>query len=174
MIDIESVASSLMSAGLPLSPPQVLVTRWLALLGGEDPLYLDVAYQGGPDVPGTRYVFVAVTETAVCYLRAEHESDRWDQEHINFRQLSDLVIPRTVEAWRRPLTNITEIGLGGEVWDWVATTDGEWGPPRYRLAFGNEAIQIPLPGHHRTRPAPDPTPVVAHVTSTWRTTLPPM
>lgn len=167
MIDADSAAEVLMAAGLPSSPPHVLVTRWLALLADEDHLYLDVAFESGAGVPGTRYVFVAVTEAAVCYLHAEHDDDVWDQPRVSFNRKSESMTPRTLVAWRRPLTLVTEVGLGGDTWHWVdIASTGD--PPVCALKFGQDAIEIPLRSPRRSRRAPDPAPVIALLTAAWR------
>jgi len=167
MIDTDSAAEVLMAAGLPSRPPHVLVTRWLALLADEDHLYLDVAFESGAGVPGTRYVFVAVTEAAVCYLHAEHDDDVWDQPRVSFNRKSESMTPRTLVAWRRPLTLVTEVGLGGDTWHWVdIASTGD--PPVYALKFGQDAIEIPLRSPRRSRRAPDPAPVIALLTAAWR------
>lgn len=156
-----------MAAGLPSRPPHVLVTRWLALLADEDHLYLDVAFESGAGVPGTRYVFVAVTEAAVCYLHAEHDDDVWDQPRVSFNRKSESMTPRTLVAWRRPLTLVTEVGMGGDTWHWVdIASTGD--PPVYALKFGQDAIEIPLRSPRRSRRAPDPAPVIALLTAAWR------
>ncbi|WP_385897696.1 hypothetical protein [Tessaracoccus sp. O5.2] len=167
MIDTDSAAEVLMAAGLPSRPPHVLVTRWLALLADEDHLYLDVAFESGAGVPGTRYVFVAVTEAAVCYLHAEHDDDVWDQPRVSFNRKSESMTPRTLVAWRRPLTLVTEVGMGGDTWHWVdIASTGD--PPVYALKFGQDAIEIPLRSPRRSRRAPDPAPVIALLTAAWR------
>lgn len=167
MIDADTAAEVLMAAGLPCRPPLVLVTRWLALLAGEDHLYLDVAFESGAGVPGTRYAFVAVTDAAVCYLHAEHDDDVWDHRRVSFNRKPQSMTPRTLVAWRRPLALVTEVGLGGDIWHWVdVASTGD--PPVYVLQFGQDAIEIPLRSPRRSRRAPDPTPVIALVTAAWR------
>jgi len=168
MTDVNGAVEMLMAAGLPCTPPHVLVTRWLALLADDDHLYLDVAYESGARVPGTRYAFVAVTDAAVCYLQAEHDDDDWDQQRVSFNPKPQALTPRTLVAWRRPLTLVTEVGLGGDTWQWVGEPEGIWKPPCYALRFGDDAVEIPLRSPHRSRQAPDPTPVIAHLTAAWR------
>lgn len=167
MIDADSAAEVLLAAGLPCRPPHVLVTRWLALLADDAHLYLDVAFESGAGVPGTRYVFVAVTDAAVCYLQAEHDDDVWDHQRVSFNRKPQSMTPRTLVAWRRPLALVTEVGLGGDTWPWVDAA-GTGDPPVYALKFGQDAIEIPLRSPRRSRRAPDPTPVIALVTAAWR------
>lgn len=168
MTRVETAAAELRAAGLPYTPPHVLVTRWLALLAGDEHLYLDAAYDSGDKVPGTRYTFLAVTDTTVCYLQAEHDDDSWDHERVAFYQRPEHLIPRTLIAWRRPLTRITEVSLGGDVWKWQPTAqDSRWSRS-YVLRFGTDAIDIPLQSPHRSSPAPDAATVIARVTQAWR------
>lgn len=151
MIDTDSAAEVLMAAGLPSRPPHVLVTRWLALLADEDHLYLDVAFESGAGVPGTRYVFVAVTEAAVCYLHAEHDDDVWDQPRVSFNRKSESMTPRTLVAWRRPLTLVTEVGLGGR----------HMALGRHREYRRSASLRAQVrPRRHRD-PAAEPTPVAS-------------
>ena len=148
MIDMNGAPEVLMAAGLPCRPPHVLVTSWLALLAGDDHLYLDVAFESGAGVPGTRYGFVAVTDAAVCYLQAEHDDEGWDHQRVSIKRKPQSMTPRMLVAWRRPLALVTEVGLGGDTWHWVAEATG--GPPVYALKFGEDAIEYP---------AAEPTPV---------------
>ncbi len=167
MTDVSGAAEILKVAGLPCTPPYLLVTRWLALLAGDDHMYLDVAFEAGAKVPGARYTFVAVTDAAVCYLQAEHDDDRWDQQRVEFNPSLEALTPRTLVAWRRPLALVTEVGLGGDMWQWVGAP-GEWTRPSYVLMFSDDAVEIPLPNRYRSLEAPDPTPVIAHLTAAWR------
>lgn len=168
MTELSAAVEMLKAAGLPCTPPHLLVTRWLALLADDDHLYLDVAYESGAKVPGTRYAFVAVTDAAFCYLKAEHDDDDWDQERVNFTPRPHTLTPRTLVAWRRPLALVTEVALGGDIWQWVGQADDTRKRSSYVIKFGVDGVEIPLRSQHRLREAPDPTPVIAHLTAMWR------
>lgn len=168
MMNVNDAVKVLMAAGLPVTPPHVLVTRWLALLVDDNHRYLDVLHESGPQVGGTRYTFVAVTDTAVCYLKAEHENEGWDQQRIDVLEQSQLLTPKKLVAWRRPLTSIVEVSLGGDKSLWVPAADGNWESPCYELNFRGDSLEIPLQSPHRSRKAPNPIPVIVDLNAAWR------
>jgi len=173
MTDIEDAAQALRDAGLPRTPPHVIVTRWLALLAGDQPIFLDVAHHSGKDVPGASYTFVAVTDATVCYLHAEHDDQFWEHEQRVFSPRREDVAVRALVAWRRPLTQVTEIGIGGDDWQWLPQPDGTSArsSTSYVLRFGGDSIDIPLRNPHRPSeaPTPDAAPVIGRVTEAWKT-----
>lgn len=168
MSEVDAAVDVLRAAGLPYTPPHVLVTRWIALLAGDEHRYLDVAYESGAKVPGTRYTFLAVTDTTVCYLQAEHDDDSWEHDRVIFNPRAENLTPRTVIAWRRPLAHIAEVSVEGDAQQWQPSPHGSGWSPSYVLKFCSDSVEIPLHSPHRSIPAPDPMPVIARVTEAWR------
>lgn len=167
-----NVALDSMLTGLPQNPPDFVVARCSALLAGDQPMFVDATHESGADIPGTRYTFIAITDAAICYLRAENDCDRWSQERIDFLSRPALLVPTTLIAWRRPLTCVTEIGLGGDPWQWLRQDESGWAPPCYVLTMGQDTVQIPLSGSRNSREAPNPTPVITRLTAIWQASLP--
>jgi hypothetical protein len=167
---LEAAAASLRAAGLYATPPHVLLTRWLALLASEEPTFVDAMRESGATVPGTRYTFVAVTDTAVCYLSAENDDEFWEHDRAFLSKRPEHVIPRTLVAWRRPLAQVTEVALGGDPWQWLPASDDAESPMGfYVLTLGTDSIDIPLQdGRRRRDSAPDPSSALDQLTATWR------
>jgi hypothetical protein len=158
--DLGAIADSLEACGLERTPPIVLLTRWRALLVGEDTVFLDAAYDAGPAVPGTRFEFVAVSATAVCYLRAEHDDEYWGQFQHETNPPLQHVTPRTITTWRRPLTSVSEVALGGDPWHWMPPPKGRADTlvPIFRLTVGTDSIEVPLAAPKRRGTVPTPAP----------------
>ncbi len=162
---IIGAADALREVGLTTTPPEVLVTRWMALLAGEQSLYLDAANESGRDVPGTRYTFVAVTRSSICYLSAEHDDPFWSHDAM-FRDTSaGPITPRNICAWKRPLARVLEIGLGADAWTWLPATGSP--TPVYELRVGDATVEIPLRSRHRHRDPQDPAAAITHITEAW-------
>jgi len=175
MRNLSTIAGELLAAGLVHKPPGVLVTRWGALLSGETPIYLDAAHDSGQAVPGARYTFIAVTDTAVCYLMAEHDDPFWGHDPHIVDNSAERITPRSLVAWRRPATAISEIWLAGDAWQWMPGQDGSMPPiAHYSLRFGDDEVLLPLPCRFRASdvPVPDPAPAIARVTDAWRALRP--
>lgn len=168
MSEVDAAIAGLRAAGLPYTPPHVLVTRWMALLAGDEHRYLDAAYESGAKVPGTRYTFLAITDTTVCYLQAEHGDDSWEHDRVIFNPQVGRLTPRKLVAWRRPLAHITEVSVGGHAQQWQPSPPGSGWSPTYVLKFGSDAIEIPLNSPYRSTAAPDPAPVIVRVTAAWQ------
>ncbi|MHB1801245.1 MAG: hypothetical protein ACYCU5_06200 [Actinomycetes bacterium] len=169
MTDLRTVADRLEARGLSRTPPLVLLTRWRALLAGEDPLFEDAGHEAGDGVPGTRYTFVAVTNTAVCYLLAEHDDDWWAYDpHISTPNPGHIT-PRSLTTWRRPLSAVSEITLGGDVWQWLPPAHGgvPSPTPSYIVTIAGDTIDLPLPARHRRASPPDPQPAITQLTQVW-------
>jgi hypothetical protein len=172
-MDLEEAAASLRAVGLRSTPPHTLLTRWLALLGREEPTFLDAVRESDTSVPGTRYTFLAVTQTSVCYLKAEHDDEFWEHDRAFLSETLERVTPKTLVAWRRPLGGVTEVGLGGEPWQWLPPGSGEAEPgvASYVLTFGGDSVDIPLQGRRRRwEDAPNPSSVITKLTAVWRGT----
>lgn len=171
MSKLDAVTMALDEAGVDATPPISLLTRWLALLASEDPIFFDAVHESGKAVPGTRYTFLAVTESSVCYLNAEHDDEFWEygSDRIFTGEREKQLIPRTLIAWRRPLGSVTEIGLGGNPWNWIprASGESELEATLYALHFGAESVEMPLPSRRR-RTLPDVSPVISRLTTLWR------
>lgn len=168
--ELAALASDLLARGLQRTPPVVLVTRWQALLAGDAPRFLDASVHAGSDVPGTRYTFFAATDNAICYLRAEHADEFWSDDRTQPVIPRDHVEPRTFAAWRRPLSAVAEIGLGGDPWDWVPPAgQPSWtATPTYTLMVGSDVVMVPLPNPWREGDAPDAGIVVELLRAHWR------
>lgn len=168
-VDIESVAASLLRCGLPRTPPLVLVTRWTALLAGEAALFQDAAWEAGSAVPGSRYTFVACTDTGLCYLCAEHDDEFWSQDQPVWEPGPEFITPRNLIAWRRPLSVVSEVGLAGDPWQWLPLAP-ERVPapvPRYLLRVAGDKVELPLNPPHRSGGVPDPRPVIDRLAAVW-------
>lgn len=163
---ISDAAVALGEAGLTTTPPEVLVTRWLALLAGEQPLYLDAVNESGRELPGTRYTFVAVTSSSICYLWAEHDDPFWSHDATLRDTSAGHITPRAICAWKRPLGKVLEIGLGGDAWQWLPATNGSM-TPVYAFRVGDDTLEIPLRGRHRGGDPPDPTAAITRITEAW-------
>jgi hypothetical protein len=170
MGELDDAAASLRTAGLRSTPPHVLLTRWLALLSGEQPTFLDAVRESDTNVPGTRYAFLAVTETSVCYLKAEHDDQFWEHDRVFINDTLERITPRTLVAWRRPLALVTEVGLGGDPWEWLpgGSDEVEASIGSYVLKFGSDSVDIPLQGRRRRCDAPNPSSVITRLTDVWR------
>jgi hypothetical protein len=140
MGELDEAAASLRTVGLQSTPPHVLLTRWLALLGGENPTFLDAVRESDATVPGTRYTFLAVTETSVCYLKAEHDDEFWEHDRVFVNETPERVTPRTLVAWRRPLARVIEVWLAGDPWQWLPPRSSEVVAERRRLFNGGDAL----------------------------------
>ena len=173
MGELDEAAASLRAVGLQNTPPHVLLTRWLALLGGEKPTFLDAVRESNATVPGTRYTFLAVTETSVCYLKAEHDDEFWEHDRVFVNETPERVTPRTLVAWRRPLARVIEVGLAGDPWQWLPPRSSEVEPSigSYVLTFGKDSVDIPIQGR-RWGHAPNPSSVITKLTGVWRGALP--
>lgn len=112
---------------------------------------------------------MAVTNTAIWYLDAEHDDQYWSYESQFPAQDRHHITPRALVAWRRPLNSVTEISLGADVWQWLPPANAalEAPNPAYVLVLGSERITIPLPARHRKGPAPDARPVIARLSEIW-------
>jgi hypothetical protein len=170
MTNLTAVAGRLEACGLSRTPPLVLVTRWDALLAGDTPVFEDAAHDAGSAIPGTRFTFVAVTDTAICYLCAEHDDEWWAHDPHVARPDSGHVTPRSLTTWRRPLSAVSEIALGGDVWQWLPPPPGSASPPArsYTVTVAGDSIDLPLPARYRNIAAPpDPQPAITQLTQTW-------
>lgn len=146
--------------------PDVLVTRWLALLAGEQPLYVDAVNESAHELSGTRYTFVAVTPSSICYLCAEHDDPSWSQDAMWRDTSAGHITPRAICAWKRPLGEVMEIGLGGDVWQWLPATDGST-TPMYSVHVGDATLEIPLPARHRRGDPPEPGAAITRIIEAW-------
>lgn len=177
MTDLSEITARLVAdTGLSRTPHEVLITRWAALLAGESPIFEDASIDRPRDARGSYYTFLAVTETSVCFLHATHQDDYW--EHSPRGRMSpnpQEISPGTLVAWRRPLSRVSEISLGGDDWSWLAdqrvTDKAVVQPPTYTLTFDNgETVELPLGSHTRAHGKQPPLaqPVVEMLAKRWR------
>lgn len=165
-LELPELVEQVRALGLYRTPPAVLLTRWQALVGEDEVIFFDAALEAGADVAGSRYTFVALTDVAVCRLVAEHHDEAWEHDRHMGRS-ADEITPRSVDAWRRPIRAVSEIGLGGVAWDWLPVDDGSRATyPAIRLVLGDVELELPLRVRHRQRP-PDVAPVLAHLRGLW-------
>ncbi len=120
LIDLAEWGERVRAQGLLRTPPVVLLTRWHLLVGDDELSFFDVAHNSGEDVPGARYTFVGISESAICYLDARHEDDMWQYDPYASQLSHEDISSRALVAWRRPLSAVTEIALGGSPGAWMA------------------------------------------------------
>lgn len=113
---------------------------------------------------------MAVTESAVCYSHAEHEDQYWDYDRNTLGARVEDLSPRALVAWRRPLSQVTEVSLGDDVRQWLPRPgDDELSLTiSYALKFGDESIEVPLRNKYRHNAPPNPDVVVARISDAWR------
>lgn len=165
---LPELAERIRALGVHRTPPLILLTRWQALVGDDEPMYFDAAHESGQDVPGSRYSFVAATDGALCYLSADHDDDMWEYDR-QVSRMSGEITPRSMVAWCRPISAVTEIALAGSPWDWLADEAVTRAVrPVYRLRVAGDDVELPLPSKHRQGIGPDPASVLARVRECWR------
>ena len=163
---VQRMADRMSACGLPHTPPINLLTRWGALLAEEEELFLDAAWDSGEDVPGSRYTFLAITAGAICYLQAEHDDPWWSFDSMRPDAAPGRSDPRSLVSWRRPLTAVSKVSLGGDPFTWLPPThEGAPAPtPVYVLHLDGDVVQLPLVGRWRES-TPDPLRVIHILTS---------
>lgn len=164
---LQRLAETLSGLGLMRTPPAVLLTRWQLLQGDEDLAFFDAVMESGSDVPGARYTFVGVSASAVSFLQAEHDDEMWAQTRFS-SQGAGGITPRTLDAWRRPLTAVIELRLAGTPWDWLPDEALDRPQsPSIVLRMGDRELTLPLPKKTRAVAPPDVAPVVRLLQDGW-------
>lgn len=166
MPELPELADSL-RALVQRTPPIVVLTRWQLLLGDETVRFSDAALEAGTDVSGTKYTFIAMTDSALCYLVAEHDDELWAYDPD---ERPAWAVPRSIIAWRRPLHRIQSIGLSDDPRDWLPNRDRLAAEnPRIVLTFDDDStIQLPLTSGYRAGAVPpDPASVITRISSVW-------